>query len=81
MAEERLIFRVHAVRRMFQRGITLQEMHQVLETGEGVESYPHDEVCNLPAWRRDPRDGNCYSEPRNSNTCSEGCARACLREL
>ena len=42
MAYEHLVFRVHALRRMFRRGISEAEVRQVLATGEVIEEYPHD---------------------------------------
>jgi len=39
---ERLIFRVHAIQRMFQRGVTVDDVRQVLATGETIEKYPDD---------------------------------------
>ena len=42
LTDRRVIFRLHAVRRMFQRRITHRDVHQVLETGEVLEQYPHD---------------------------------------
>ncbi|MCA1562860.1 MAG: DUF4258 domain-containing protein [Acidobacteria bacterium] len=39
---ERLIFRVHAIQRMFQRGVTVEDVRQVLTTGETIENYPED---------------------------------------
>jgi hypothetical protein len=42
MAHERLIFRVHAVQRMFQRQITEEDVRLVLQTGEVIEDYPED---------------------------------------
>ena len=39
---ERLIFRVHAIQRMFQRGVTVDDVRQVLATGETIENYPDD---------------------------------------
>lgn len=39
---ERLIFRVHAIQRMFQRGVTVEDIRQVLATGETIENYPND---------------------------------------
>ena len=42
LAAERVIFRLHAVRRMFQRRITEQDVRHVLQTGELVEAYPDD---------------------------------------
>jgi hypothetical protein len=37
-----LIFRVHAFRRMLERGVTEQEVRHVLDTGEVIETYPDD---------------------------------------
>ena len=37
-----LIFRVHAIRRIFQRRISKDDVRQILETGETIETYPHD---------------------------------------
>ena len=33
---------MHAIQRMFQRRITFEDVHQVLDTGEVVEQYPDD---------------------------------------
>lgn len=37
-----LVFRVHAIKRMFQRQISKDDVRHVLETGEAIEAYPHD---------------------------------------
>ncbi len=42
MDENKIVFRVHAVRRMFQRNIGVAEVRRILETGEVIESYPED---------------------------------------
>jgi sulfur transfer protein SufE len=42
MEANRLVFRVHAIRRMFQRHIREKEVRHVLETGETIETYPED---------------------------------------
>jgi hypothetical protein len=42
MTHGRLIFRIHALRRMFQRGISAADVHQALASGEEIESYPDD---------------------------------------
>ena len=42
MAERRVVFRVHALGRMFQRGITIEDVHRVLAEGEVIEDYPTD---------------------------------------
>jgi hypothetical protein len=38
----KLIFRVHALQRMFERGISEREVRAVLESGRVIEDYPHD---------------------------------------
>ncbi len=38
----KLVFRVHAIRRMFERGISDADVRHVLETGETIEDYPAD---------------------------------------
>ena len=43
MAVERLVFRVHAIQRMFQRGISEDDIRHVLETGEVIQQYPEDQ--------------------------------------
>jgi hypothetical protein len=42
MAYDNLIFRVHAIRRMFQRGIAEWEVRDILEHGEVIEQNPDD---------------------------------------
>ena len=42
MAYEQLVFRVHALQRMFRHGISEADVKQVLETGEAIEDYPED---------------------------------------
>jgi len=39
---ERLVFRVHAIQRMFQRRISEDDVRRVLTTGEIIENYPDD---------------------------------------
>ncbi len=39
---ERLVFRVHALQRMFQWGIGTADVQQALATGKTVERYPED---------------------------------------
>ena len=43
MIIKRLIFRVHAIERMFQRRISEEDVLDILTTGEVIEEYP-DEV-------------------------------------
>jgi len=40
--EPRLIFRVHAIQRMFERGITAADVRHVVATGDTIEDYPDD---------------------------------------
>jgi hypothetical protein len=42
MSQFRLVFRVHAIQRMFQRRISEAEVRQVVATGETIETYPTD---------------------------------------
>ena len=42
MEPRRLVFRVHAIQRMFQRDVSLEDVRQVLTTGEVIEEYPDD---------------------------------------
>lgn len=39
----RYIFRVHAIKRMFERGIDRDKVIEVLKSGEILESYPKDQ--------------------------------------
>jgi hypothetical protein len=36
---QKILFRVHAIQRMFARGITAKKVRQVLESGETIEDY------------------------------------------
>ncbi len=42
MASNKLVFRVHAIRRMFQRRIGAEEVRHILTAGEVIENYPDD---------------------------------------
>ena len=42
MSQFRLVFRVHAIQRMFQRRISEEEVTQVVVAGETIETYPDD---------------------------------------
>ena len=37
-----LVFRVHAIRRMFERGISDDDVRHALANGETIEDYPDD---------------------------------------
>ena len=38
----KIIFRTHAIKRMFQRSVDEKDVRSVLETGEIIEKYPDD---------------------------------------
>ena len=38
----RIVFRVHALQRMFERSISIEEVRHVLVQGETIEEYPSD---------------------------------------
>ncbi len=38
----RVVFRVHALRRMFERNIGVDDVIESIEVGETIESYPDD---------------------------------------
>ena len=42
MSDSRLIFRTHALERMFQRSISEQDVRHVLLKGKTIEMYPDD---------------------------------------
>lgn len=42
MAFRRLVFRVHAIRRMFEYRFTERDIHESLASAEIIEEYPHD---------------------------------------
>jgi hypothetical protein len=42
MAYDELVFRVHAMQRMFERRISDADVRGILENGEVIEAYPHD---------------------------------------
>jgi len=42
MSNETLTFRLHAVQRMFERKISVEEVRYVLETCEVIDDYPED---------------------------------------
>jgi hypothetical protein len=42
MRYNRIIFRVHALKRMFERGIDEEEVREVLENGDVIEQKPDD---------------------------------------
>jgi len=42
MSQICLVFRVHAIQRMFQRRVSEEEVKQVVVAGETIETYPDD---------------------------------------
>ena len=42
MSQFHLVFRVHAIQRMFQRRVSEEEVKQVVVVGETIETYPDD---------------------------------------
>lgn len=42
MEDKHLVFRTHAVKRMFERSITVDDVDCALEHGEVIENYPDD---------------------------------------
>lgn len=49
----KLVFRAHAVRRMFERGICEEDASEVTREGEVIEDYPEDTPypsCLMLAW-------------------------------
>lgn len=38
----KIIFRIHAIERMFERGIGIKEIRAALEAGENIETYPSE---------------------------------------
>ena len=41
-AIRQLVFRSHAIRRMFQRGVTVADIDHIIDTGEVIEDRPDD---------------------------------------
>ena len=42
VAHRTLVYRIHAAKRMLQRGISSVDIEQVVELGEVIETYPED---------------------------------------
>ncbi|HVA88349.1 MAG TPA: DUF4258 domain-containing protein [Chloroflexota bacterium] len=42
MSTDRLVFRLHAIQRMFERQISVEDVRQVLSSGETIRDYPDD---------------------------------------
>ncbi len=42
MGEPRITLRLHTVQRMFQRGITIDEVHRLVLSGRTIEARPDD---------------------------------------
>jgi hypothetical protein len=42
----KLIFRNHALKRMFERGIEIEDVKHIIEIGKIIYDYPEDETHN-----------------------------------
>ena len=42
MSEHKIVLRIHAARRLIQRGIRMGDVEKVIATGEVIERYPDD---------------------------------------
>ena len=42
MPDDRIVYRVHAIQRMFQRQVTEEDVREIIRAGEVIESYPND---------------------------------------
>jgi len=42
MATSKLLFRAHALQRMFERGIRIEDVRAVVTSGETIKAYPDD---------------------------------------
>lgn len=58
---DRLIFRVHAIKRMFQQHISESDVRNALANGETIETYPSDN--RIPA-------NSCWDGARNAHCMS-----------
>lgn len=38
----KIVFRIHAIQRMFERSVSVTDIRAVLESGETIEEYPDD---------------------------------------
>ena len=43
MSDPRVTFRIHAIQRMFERGISSESVKRILQTGETIEDFPEDQ--------------------------------------
>lgn len=46
----KLVFRQHAIQRMFERGIRADDVAEALRTGQVIESYPDDSPYPSASW-------------------------------
>jgi len=55
MANPKLIFRIHAIQRMFERHITEADVRHIIRTGEVIANYPDDKPYPsrlILGWRK-----------------------------
>ena len=53
MGSNRIVFRTHAIQRMFERQISEKDVHGILMDGEVIENYPDDlpyPSCLMLGW-------------------------------
>ena len=64
MADRRILFRIHAIQRMFERGISIADIHHVQATGKLIEEYPDDNP-----YRGALTLGWCENRPIHAVSC------------
>lgn len=72
MNNSKMIFRVHAIQRMFERGISVADIQQVQQTGKVIENYadafPYRAALTL-GWRENrPIHAVACFNPANEET-------------
>ncbi|MGC2519872.1 MAG: DUF4258 domain-containing protein [Burkholderiales bacterium] len=69
----KVTYRVHVVTRMFERGITEEEVHRVLSEGDVIAAYPEDQPYPsrlLLGWRAIDRSMWCAPIMRRTTSRS-----------
>jgi len=59
----KVTYRVHAVRRMFERGISEAQVREVLEGGEEITAYPDDRPYPAACCSAGGASGRSTSSP------------------
>lgn len=71
-APTRLLYRVHAVQRMAERGIREEDVARVVAEGKEIESYPDDKPYPsrlLLGWIALPPDSCCDRDGGGCHNC------------